>query len=440
MIDSQRPYTSLSIEDLEALYAEHSRDVSILSQLVQELSIRKTRRARRLLALVAGSLSKLEPEPEGAEQASSDDAPSAENRPVSIEDEFASYSDYDVSLVSKEPARGKPATDQPPDDRKRPERLARIRPLGTPGLPQPWVRPLNRDKELTVAANADFSQVYAAALAALIAEIKATGAGQKRYELENGVRAAGNEAVYQFPFTDDAELFEDARVEIEISGRRIDGSIVSIGSGRLWLATGEELGSTLKRVVLLVNSTALLEALKQKVEEAGKGELSLNRNIADAVVGKGEPPADPAAIPEVPSGWVLDRAQSNARRRALTASVTYIWGPPGCGKTQVLGEIVRSAFEAEKRILVCSNTNKAVDQVLYRICESLGKQHPAMEGGRIVRVGTIADGKLADAYHDYVTIDGIVERRSADLKARLKSSSGRDRADRSTVRQCAYGS
>jgi AAA domain/Topoisomerase DNA binding C4 zinc finger/PLD-like domain len=84
-----------------------------------------------------------------------------------------------------------------------------------------------------------------------------------------------------------------------------------------------------------------------------------------------------------------------------------------------LSEVVRSAFAADKRILLCSNTNKAVDQVLFRICEGLGKQHPAMEHGRIVRLGTIADKKLASTYNAFVTIDGIAERRSADLKKRL---------------------
>jgi superfamily II DNA or RNA helicase len=177
------------------------------------------------------------------------------------------------------------------------------------------------------------------------------------------------------------------------------------------------LGGVLQRVVLLVDATALLEALKQRIEEAYKGEISLNRVIADAVVGKGQPPADPISIPEAPSDGILDRAQSNARRRALTASITYVWGPPGCGKTHVHSEIVRSGFDAGKRVLVCSNTNKAVDQVLFRICKRLGKQHPAMENGRIVRLGTIADTKLATAYNAYVTIDGIVERRSRTLRA-----------------------
>lgn len=114
----------------------------------------------------------------------------------------------------------------------------------------------------------------------------------------------------------------------------------------------------------------------------------------------------------------LDRAQSHAYHRALTDPVSYIWGPPGCGKTRTLGTIVQAAFQHEKRLLVCSNTNRAVDQILYHICETLGREHPGMKSGRIVRVGRIADDKLKQDYASYVTIDGIVERRSAELKLR----------------------
>jgi hypothetical protein len=68
-------------------------------------------------------------------------------------------------------------------------------------------------------------------------------------------------------------------------------------------------------------------------------------------------------------------------------------------------------------VLICSNTNKAVDQVLYELCEGLGPEHRAMQEGKIVRLGRVADDKLQKKYREFVTIDGIVERRSADLKA-----------------------
>ncbi len=418
-----RPFFQSSIEDLETLFAERSEDIGFLKSLTQELSLRKTKRARRLLDLALVRLLEA-PNTNGwvEPNVSGDDLPvmpkdlnSSVNEEIDEDIRAGDANAYGPKLQTS----GTASIAQPPDDRKRPEHSSRIRPLGTPGLPEPWVPALRSDRQLDISANADLPQIYVAALTALIAEIKTTGAGQKRYELENGVRTQSEEIVYEFPFTDEAELFEDANVEVEISGQRVHASIVSINSGRLFLALETDYGGVLERVVLLVDATALLAALKQRIEENSKGEIILNRTIADAVVGKQKPPADPTPISKAVSDTKLDFAQSKALQRALSASVTYIWGPPGCGKTRVLGEIVRSGFEAGKRILVCSNTNKAVDQVLYTICNSLGEEHRAMEDGRIVRLGTIADEKLRIDYNAYVTIDGIVERRSADLKARV---------------------
>lgn len=409
-----RQYASSSIEDLEALFSAQTKDLRVLSQIVHELSFRSTKRALRLLSLVAERLTDNDVEPDDDVENIANDSLFPEGASEVPEDEESQVSgDYLVA------AKGSSGSDQPPDDRKRPERLSQIRPVGTPGLPSAWTRKLDGDRPLNVAVDADIPQIYVAALTALIAEIKVTGAGQKRYELENGVRAEGKEAVYDFPFPEDVDLFEDAKVEVEVFGRRLSGSIVSISSGRLWLSTGEDLGPVLQRVILLVDATTLLEALKLRIEEASKGEINVNRPIADAVVGKAPAPADPAPIAEAKSKSSLNPAQCKAQQRALAASITYIWGPPGCGKTHVLSEIVRSALEANKRILVCSNTNKAVDQVLYRVCENLGKDHPAMELGHIVRLGIIADTKLKSEYSAFVTVDGIVERRSVDLKTRL---------------------
>lgn len=213
--------------------AQHG-DVAILTQLVQELSFRKYARARRLLVLAAKTLGDLESEADagGAPITFENDAPSQEDANWdSPEYEGAQPTDNDGAINAASP-RGRPSNDtidrdRPPDDRKRPQRLSRVRPLGTPGLPPPWVRPRNAGGPLAMAANADLPQGYAAALAALIAEIKATGAGQKRYELENGIRGEGKESIYEFPFADAADLFEDAMVPISIARMNAGGASTS---------------------------------------------------------------------------------------------------------------------------------------------------------------------------------------------------------------------
>jgi hypothetical protein len=403
--------------------------MAVVGSVVRELSKRKTPEVRQFLELAKKRLLELklsddEPvENEGYEEVGNGEGYEEVGDGEESTSDLRNKEPIIVSVGNKNSSqtRSKPrvvSSEEPPDDIKKPKQLSRVRPVGTPGLPPAWMRPLDTGITLNVPADADLPQIYAAALSALISEIKRTGAGQKRFEIENGVRTESSETIYEFPFTDDAGLFEDARVEIEINGRRVSGSIVSINSGRLWLAVDEELGNTIRRAVLLVDATALLEALKLRIEGVSKGEIVLNRDLADAIVGKKEAPKESTAIPECPSTNSLDVAQQKALHGALKASLTFIWGPPGCGKTYVLAELVRSCFAAKHRVLICSNTNKAVDQVLLRVCESLGVQHPAMDEGRIVRLGTIADQKLNNVYHGYVTVEGIAERRSVELKAR----------------------
>ena len=419
-----RPYMSWSVDKLEALFESKSGAPEVVSQIKEELSFRTTKRAQRLLEQVNQNLA-----PKGAEVPTEHETDGEVAEPDKENDEFEEEADQEVDqpfgsgTQQEMPDALNNATsngDQPPDDRNRPQTLSQIRPLGTGGLPQPWIRPLDQDLTLRLPSDADVPQIYCAALAALIAEIKKTGSGQKRYELERGVRVEGmaGEFFYEFCFTDEADLFEDAKVEVELPGRCIDGSIVSISSGRLLLATKEDLGPVLHRAVIVIDATALLEALRDKVEQAGKGEIPINRELADAVVGEATHPARPSPIPRAASPDTLDSAQSKAVQKALTESVTYIWGPPGTGKTHVLGDVVRWAFENGKRVLICSNTNKAVDQVLVKICNSLGIHHPAMEEGSIVRLGSITLDVLRSKYEQYVTVDGIVERKSVDLKAR----------------------
>jgi len=53
-----RPYAQLSIEDLEDLLNKHGRDQPILSLLIEELARRHTKRARKLLSIVAELVAK----------------------------------------------------------------------------------------------------------------------------------------------------------------------------------------------------------------------------------------------------------------------------------------------------------------------------------------------------------------------------------------------
>jgi hypothetical protein len=398
----RRPYIQYSLAQLRALFEARGHERAVLEQLRVELSPRETRGARQLNIEVLQRLQELE---------TATDDPEVEGPEVSPEHEPTVQPNGYFHAVSS-------AGSTHPDDQKRPTTLTRIRPPGTSGLPDAWQRPLDQDLTLPVAPNAELSELFVAAINALVAEIKRTGANQKRYDLEKGERleTAQDDILYAFTFSDEAELFEEAQIELHALGRRVDGSIVSISAGRLVLAVRDDLGAEIAKATLVIDTTALLVALATKIEQVRKGEVSLNRDLADCIAGRNDNPSKPTPIAAKPPKD-LNQAQQRAFATSGSAPVTWIWGPPGCGKTKTLGEIVRTAFENGRRLLVCSNTNKAVDQVIYSICKALGTEHPAMQQGKVVRLGRIADNKL-EKYRAYVTIDGIVERRSRELEER----------------------
>ena len=210
----------------------------MLSQLVEVLSPRRTRRARRLLVSVAERLSEFEPEGD-------DDHP-----PQSIIDDQETGDGARDGPKHNE-GQHQRGSDQPPDDRKRPERLTSIRPVGTPGLPTPWIRPLNTEPPSKHPCGCrPPPSLYCGAGCSSFRNQKDRGPDKSATNQRMASARRDWESVYEFPFTDEADLLEDAKVEVEVLGRRIDGSIVSISSGRLWLATTEELGTVLKRAVL----------------------------------------------------------------------------------------------------------------------------------------------------------------------------------------------
>ena len=301
--------------------------------------------------------------------------------------------------------------------------LGLIRPPGTTGLPEAHGRRLNTETTLNLTSDADLTDQFIVALGELIQEIKRTGSGQRRYELENGSRGSSSSdgtVFYTFPFTDASDLFEEAKIEIRVDQRHVNGLIVSVGSEKLVLGLEDDIGSKVQRALLFVDSTALLEALKEKIAAVKNGEIKLNRTLADATVCPNIELTQSEHSIRALEDLELNTMQRKAYAHALREPLTFIWGPPGCGKTKTLGEVVRAAFAADKRILVCSNTNKAVDEVLYRICELLTFDHRAMKDGKIVRIGQVSHDKLFSKYQEYVTVDGIAERLSVDLNKKKR--------------------
>jgi ribosomal protein L37AE/L43A len=237
----------------------------------------------------------------------------------------------------------------------------------------------------------------------------ALGYGQRSY-------AAPGTITYTFELPGEDYVGRDSRISVEVAGQVSDGSIISCSGSHLVLALDTEIGETIAAAVLLVDSTGFLLALKERIEELERGHAWFNRALADRAIEAhcAQPIANPVEHRDLKN---LNRYQFRAYHHAMTHDITRIWGPPGTGKTQTIAAIVQSIVESGRRVLVCSNTHKAVDQVLLRYCSSLGKEHPILTDGQLVRLGEIADPKFHSEYASFVTFESARERSVAQPRA-----------------------
>ena len=410
-----RPYFKYSGDQLEKLFSESKNDHETLTQLLEELSHRSTHKMVNLRDRVQAHLQNFSKQSETTSGQSSADTSSQTKSQTEAPNKGAGGHG---AGKGREKKRSQEYHEPYEEEFTYPKTsTASIRPSGNfTGVPSKFVFSLKHNVKLNL-DNPSLLNRYEQGLKALIQEMRKAGTGTKQVALEKGVRIKidGHNFGYEFIFDGEADLFEGASVEAVIGSTRCEGQIAAVFGKKLILGLSDDLGEFIESCVLRVDNTAMLEALRKRLEKIGNNEESgFNQKLAGAVVENLGDEEHPGHLPpEYLEG--LNSKQAEAVSKIVTNPVYYLWGPPGTGKTQTLSVVSLAFFESGKKILLCSNTNQAVDQVLLKLCKRFGREHEAMEEGQIVRVGKINLPELENDWSDYVTLDGIVARKSSEL-------------------------
>ena len=195
-------------------------------------------------------------------------------------------------------------------------------------------------------------------------------------ELRAGFRQGlvGSDTLYSFPLSEEPNLRDDSPVKIVISGKEVDGTVVSLRNGVLTVALVQDLGEQIPFARLVVNDSFLVERLRDKLLEIQRGEFTFNTTRAEGVLTNCAEHVAEAQVPDVV--FLTQEKPLNAQQRrvvcqAAGSSLIYVWGPPGTGKTSTLGAVVHALYMQGKSVLLVSNTNIAVDTALERIGDRL---------------------------------------------------------------------
>jgi hypothetical protein len=211
-----RPYFNLSGADLLHLFNSSAGDVSVLTDLRNELEHRTTATMRQLRsrvddaiagiqrATVAHSVPSHGTSAEDQHSTSTPEHPAPKAEPANVScpnDGELKRSEAATSNVNGSP------------DKRGDRHVGRIRPCGAaPGAPSRWNVPTKRDFELELDDKATRTQKFIAALRALVRDMKARGKGMRTVNLDHGelISLDTGKPTYQFPYDGDAELFEGA--------------------------------------------------------------------------------------------------------------------------------------------------------------------------------------------------------------------------------------
>lgn len=226
------------------------------------------------------------------------------------------------------------------------------------------------------------------------------------------IAQVGKSFQYVFRLEKVINLPDDVPGEIHIPSKKpTDVTIVSIDGMSIILSSQTDLGDFVSSGQLVSNLTFLLQKLIERIEA-----LSNKQNpTGDRILSNLEVTESLLASPELQQ-MGLNSRQIEALRSSLSRNLTFIWGPPGTGKTKTIGAIGAQLLLANRSLLMVSHTNTAVDLALLNIAKQANPEK--IEAGKILRVGEPKDPRIASEYPNLL-LETHVSRRSEEMTDRL---------------------
>ena len=225
--------------------------------------------------------------------------------------------------------------------------------------------------------------------------------GGKRVKLLKGVIVERKNGLCYYSFESDSELNYPDQTQITIwipnIPEGIAGVLVNCEDFTVIIASLVYLGDELAMVEFSSETWRLLQFLKDRLDTIQAAPSPIVRSlICD---GK----------KNIQHGKAIIKGQDNACKMSISQPISFIWGPPGTGKTETLANIARLHIQNGLRVLMLSYSNVSVDGAVWRVF----KKMPDSPEGTIIRYGYPKDKELIN--HPYMTAYNLSLSRHKEL-------------------------
>jgi|GEM_PF-705187 uncharacterized Zn finger protein (UPF0148 family) len=272
-----------------------------------------------------------------------------------------------------------------------------------------------------------------------IARVKSQGS--KTVLLTDGHQVSQQDSVFLYSFTLDVELIlpDDSPAELAIGHFTYPVTIVTVTGFTILLQIGEALEQSIPKAQLRTSPWFLLDELHKRLEmlhTASGLDLGLSARLLTA--GDREP--DSAIVSQLMAKLpaVVNLHQREAIARALSHDVTFIWGPPGTGKTTTIGYTVAALVQRGEAVLVTAHSNAAVDAAAVAVGRILHTT-PEYADGRMLRIG-ITRSPGMNAYQPMLVRE-VLRQKHPELIQKIEAlEAERDKLVRLLVQQAPQSS
>ena len=222
-----------------------------------------------------------------------------------------------------------------------------------------------------------------------------------------------NKHRYQFRLEALSSVPDDTMIELEVEKKRVKGSVLGCDGGEIFLALDEFIGDPISKAKIITAPYFLLELMQKKFEEINEGTLKIDQKLARKLFNMQKVEVGFQDFSDFsPLAYLPNEMQVKAVSLALGSEVSFIWGPPGTGKTKTLARIAEAMIAQKHRVLIAAHTNVAVDRALLDVIE-VTKNQPEFYEGKFIRYGVPQEPRLEEVSE--VNIRKVAEKKASPL-------------------------
>jgi len=227
----------------------------------------------------------------------------------------------------------------------------------------------------------------------------------------HSVEAKGGGFWYRFFVEYMPLLPADTPCKLTVGTDQFDVTVISSNENEIILSSKNKLPANIGKARLENGSTVLMERLIKCIEDnAEKNNPAGDRMFPD-LIGRVYQVKQLCSYDEIHYAEHSNEGQKNAVKSALENDITYIWGPPGTGKTTVIGNVIDELYRHERSVLIVSHTNTAVDGAIIKADKTYRKSHQeSRDAYPILRIGITSE----DVPHDAL-LDSHIEQLGKEL-------------------------